>query len=286
MIEKKLAIALSWLNCLLSCGDIFVVDGFAVAHRSDASITGIAKFLPSVAGLLLENEVSALQAAIDHPQQPVLAITGGSKLETKLPLLEKFMKLADQIVVAGVMANTLLVAQGYNIGESVYDKDEIPKAKEMLDLAKASNVSLVLPSRQVAVGKSLADKKRRDVSLKDVEEDDLILDFGDESIVEVLELISQARTIIWNGPLGYYENPVFAKGSQMVAKAIAASMLVRLLVAAIPLISLIHLGLLTISHMYQQAVEPVLSCSLDINFLQLKCSRISKLVSYVKNFSI
>ncbi|MBP6880504.1 phosphoglycerate kinase [Candidatus Saccharibacteria bacterium] len=221
--DREKANSLELAKLFAGCGDIFVVDGFAVAHRSDASITGIAKFLPSVAGLLLENEVSALQAAIDHPQQPVLAITGGSKLETKLPLLEKFMKLADQIVVAGVMANTLLVAQGYNIGESVYDKDEIPKAKEMLDLAKASNVSLVLPSRQVAVGKSLADKKRRDVSLKDVEEDDLILDFGDESIVEVLELISQARTIIWNGPLGYYENPVFAKGSQMVAKAIAAS---------------------------------------------------------------
>jgi phosphoglycerate kinase len=204
-------------------GDIFVVDGFAVAHRNDASITGIAKFLPSVAGLLLEEEVTSLLAAIDNPEKPVLAITGGSKLETKLPLLENFIEKTDRIVVAGVMANTLLVAQGYDVGKSVYDEEELLKANEMLDLAKDNNVAFVLPTSQVAVGKSLDDKNRRDVSLKDVEQDDLILDFGDESIAEVLELISQARTIIWNGPLGYYENPVFAKGSQMVAKAISAS---------------------------------------------------------------
>jgi phosphoglycerate kinase len=131
--------------------------------------------------------------------------------------------LADQIVCAGVMANTLLVAHGYSVGKSVYDQDEIDKAKEMLELAKQNGVSFVLPNKQVAVGKSLEDTNRRDLALDEIANDDLILDFGDESIAEVLELINQARTIIWNGPLGYYENPVFAKGSQTVARTIAKS---------------------------------------------------------------
>lgn len=221
--EKDKPMNVEFAKSLSKLGEYFVQNAFSNSHRDHASMVGINQFLPSVAGFSIEREVIQLTKTIENPEHPVLAITGGAKLETKLPLLESFMKIADQIVCAGVMANTLLVAQGHNVGKSIYDADEIEKAKEMLALAKKNNVSFVLPSKQVAVGTSLGDTNRRDISLDEISDNDLILDFGDESIDEVLELINQARTIIWNGPLGYYENEVFAKGSQTVARTIAKS---------------------------------------------------------------
>ena len=221
--EKDKPMNVEFAKSLSKLGEYFVQNAFSNSHRDHASMVGINQFLPSVAGFSIEREVIQLTKTIENPEHPVLAITGGAKLETKLPLLESFMKIADQIVCAGVMANTLLVAQGHNVGKSIYDADEIEKAKEMLALAKKNSVSFVLPSKQVAVGTSLDDVNRRDIALDEISDDDLILDFGDESIDEVLELINQARTIIWNGPLGYYENEVFAKGSQTVARTIAKS---------------------------------------------------------------
>lgn len=206
---------------LASYGDIFVFDAFAVAHRNDTSAVGIDKFLPSVAGFLVENEINQLAKAIDDPKKPVLAITGGAKLETKLPLLDNFMNLADNIVVAGVMANILLFAQSYSVGKSVFDQEDLTTAEDILRKAKAAGVRFVLPLSGVAVGKSLDDPGRREITLDEIGKDDFILDYGQKSLDEVKELIKQARTIIWNGPLGYYENPVFAEGSKQVAKAIA-----------------------------------------------------------------
>ncbi|MBP6042294.1 phosphoglycerate kinase [Candidatus Saccharibacteria bacterium] len=221
--DKDKPMNVEFAKSLSKLGEYFVQNAFSNSHRDHASMVGINQFLPSVAGFSIEREVIQLTKTIENPEHPVLAITGGAKLETKLPLLESFMKIADQIVCAGVMANTLLVAQGHNVGKSIYDADEIEKAKEMLALAKKNSVSFVLPSKQVAVGTSLDDVNRRDIALDEISDNDLILDFGDESIDEVLELINQARTIIWNGPLGYYENEVFAKGSQTVARTIAKS---------------------------------------------------------------
>jgi phosphoglycerate kinase len=206
---------------LAGYGDIFVFDAFAVAHRKDTSAVGIDKFLPSVAGFLVENEINQLAKAIDDPKKPVLAITGGAKLETKLPLLDNFMNLADNIVVAGVMANILLFAQSYSVGKSVFDQEDLTTAEDVLRKAKAAGVRFVLPLSGVAVGKSLDDHDRREIALDQIEKDDFILDYGEKSLDGVKELIKQARTIIWNGPLGYYENPVFAEGSEQVAKAIA-----------------------------------------------------------------
>ncbi|HEX5456514.1 MAG TPA: phosphoglycerate kinase [Candidatus Saccharimonadales bacterium] len=208
---------------LAGYGEIFVFDAFAVAHRNDTSAVGIDKFLPSVAGFLVENEISQLSKAIDDPKKPVLAITGGAKLETKLPLLDNFMLFADNIVVAGVMANILLFAQSYSVGKSVFDQEDLSMAEDVLRKAKAAGVRFVLPFSGVAVGKSLDDNDRREITLDEIEKDDLILDFGQKSLDEVKKLISQAHTIIWNGPLGYYENSVFAEGSKQVAKAISES---------------------------------------------------------------
>lgn len=213
----------NFAKTLASYGDVFVFDAFAMAHRSEASVTGINKFLPSVAGFLIEKEITALSKAIDNPKKPVLAITGGAKLETKLPLLDNFMQFADNIVVAGVMANILLKVSGHNIGKSVFDQDELGRAEDVLTKAEAEGVKFVLPFEGVAVGRDLKDGERREVPIDGVGDEDYILDFGQGSIEAVKKLINEASTIIWNGPLGYYENPVFAVGSQEVAKAIAAS---------------------------------------------------------------
>lgn len=213
----------NFAKTLAGYGEIFVFDAFAMAHRSEASVTGIDKFLPSVSGLLIEKEITELSKAIDNPKKPVLAITGGAKLETKLPLLENFMNFADHIVVAGIMANILLFAQSYSVGKSVFDEADLSMAEEVLQKAREAGVKFVLPLSSIAVGKSLKDTERREVRLDEIAADDLILDYGQESLNEVKELISNAHTIIWNGPLGYYENPLFAKGSQKVAKAIADS---------------------------------------------------------------
>jgi len=212
-----------FVDRLASFGDIFVSDCFAVAHRASASITGIAAKLPAVAGFLMENEVTKINQAIDNPPRPVLAITGGAKLETKLPLLENFMNFADQIVVAGVMANTMLVAKDHQIGSSIYDQAEVEAAKEIIAKVEASNAELILPIQSVAVGKNVEDVNRRELSLEQIEDDDLILDFGQDDIDLVISKVNLAKTIIWNGPLGYYENKVFAKGSEDLANAIAAT---------------------------------------------------------------
>lgn len=221
--EGEKANSPEFIDRLASFGDVFVLDGFAVAHRASASVTGIATQLPAVAGFLIENEVTEISQAIDNPAKPVLAITGGSKLETKLPLLENFMNFADQIVVAGVMANTMLVAKGYNVGSSIFDEDEVETAKEIIAKLESSQVELVLPMQSVAVGKSVEDSNRREVSLDEIEPDDLILDFGQADINLVINKVNEAKTIIWNGPLGFYENKVFAKGSEDLAQAIANS---------------------------------------------------------------
>ncbi len=208
---------------LASYGDIFVMDAFAVAHRTDSSVIGINKFLPSVAGFLIEKEITELSKAIENPKKPVLAITGGAKLETKLPLLKNFMNFADHIVVAGVMANILLHALGYRTGKSIFDKAELATAKDVLAQAEANGVKFILPTADVAVAKSRDETERQEIKTEEVAEDDFILDFGEKSTGKVKKLILDANTIIWNGPLGLYENPVFAKASKEIAQAIAAS---------------------------------------------------------------
>lgn len=206
---------------LASYGEVFVFDAFAMAHRTDTSAVGLNQYLPAVAGLLIEKEITELSKAIDNPKKPLLAITGGAKLETKLPLLNNFLKLADHIVVAGVMANIMLKAKDIAVGKSSFSDEDIKTAKEIIAQADAAGVKFVLPEKDVAIAKDLADTERQEVATANVTSDDYILDFGTKSTDGVIELIKSAQTIIWNGPLGMYENPAFAVGSQKVAQAIA-----------------------------------------------------------------
>jgi len=213
----------AFAESLSKLGEVFVQNAFANSHRDHASMTGITHYLPAVAGLLIAEEVHAISGAVEHPEKPVVAITGGAKLETKLPLLEKFMQIADTIVVGGVMANTMLVAQGKAVGKSIFDPAELDTATVMLAKAHETDTELILPLDDVAVGTSVEDNTRREVATNQVAADDIILDFGEKSMDKILGAIKPARTVIWNGPLGYFENPVFAKGSNELAQALAKS---------------------------------------------------------------
>lgn len=207
---------------LAGLGDVFVNEAFAMAHRKDASVVGIPQFIPAVAGLNLSNEVEKLSSVIQNPVRPVLAVTGGAKLETKLPLLNKLMELADHIVVAGVMANTLLAAMGRNVGKSIYDENEIEAAKNIIQKAQEKSIQLVLPTEDVGVADTPDSTSRLDKNLSELTDNDMILDFGPKSTQKVLGLLRDSKTIIWNGPLGYYENELFAQASQTLAQAISA----------------------------------------------------------------
>ena len=202
-------------------GEIFVQDCFGVVHREHASIHAVTKFLPAVAGLLVENEVKQITKATTHPKQPLVAIVGGAKIKTKLGLLENLVPKTTRLLIGGAMANTFLKAKGMNIGKSLFDESELTVAKEIIDLCKKEEVELILPLHDVAVAKAVdASAERREVASDEVADDDIILDIGTQSIASAVENLKGAGTVIWNGPLGMTELPAFRRGSEAVAQAI------------------------------------------------------------------
>jgi 3-phosphoglycerate kinase len=207
---------------LSSLGDVFVQDAFGVVHREHASTHAITKFLPSVAGLLLENEVRQITRAIKHPKQPMVAIVGGAKIKTKIELLDNLLTIGvDRLIIGGAMANTFLVALEMNVGKSLFDEDEIETARRVIAECRKKDILLVLPLNDSAVSKNMeADAERRVVSTEDVQDDDIILDFGDKSAASVIENLKDAGTVLWNGPLGMMEIPAFKVASEIVARFI------------------------------------------------------------------
>ena len=199
--------------------DIFVMDAFGTAHRAQASTHGVAKFAPiACAGPLLANELNALETALATPAQPVGAIVGGSKVSTKLMVLETLADKVDQLIVGGGIANTFLAAAGYPVGKSLYEPDLIPAAKALM-----SKVNIPLPT-DVVVGKEFSKTAAaRIVSVDAVESDDMIFDIGPESSSQLAEIIKTLGTIIWNGPVGVFEFDQFAEGTKSLSLAIAES---------------------------------------------------------------
>lgn len=199
--------------------DIFVMDAFGTAHRAQASTHGVAKFAPiACAGPLLANELNALETALATPAQPVGAIVGGSKVSTKLMVLETLADKVDQLIVGGGIANTFLAAAGYPVGKSLYEPDLIPAAKALM-----SKVNIPLPT-DVVVGKEFSETAAaRIVSVDAVESDDMIFDIGPESSSQLAEIIKTLGTIIWNGPVGVFEFDQFAEGTKSLSLAIAES---------------------------------------------------------------
>lgn len=215
--EKKNAEDLSKKYAALC--DVFVMDAFGTAHRAQATTYGVAQFAPvACAGPLLAAELEALGKAMDNPARPMVAIVGGSKVSTKLPVLNSLLKVCDQLIVGGGIANTFIAAAGHKVGKSLCEKDLIDTAKELA--AKTQIPEFV----DVVVGKEF-DEKTPAVTkdLKDVADDDMIFDLGPKSMANINEVIKNAKTILWNGPVGVFEFDQFAAGTKSMADAIANS---------------------------------------------------------------
>ncbi len=199
--------------------DIYVMDAFGTAHRAQASTHGVAKFAPvACAGPLLFGELEALGKALDNPARPMVAIVGGSKVSTKLTVLDTLSKIADQLIVGGGIANTFVAAEGHNVGRSLYEDDLIPEAKKLL-------ISCDIPvPTDVRVATEFSETAEATLkSSSDIKDDEQILDLGDESAQRLADILKNAKTILWNGPVGVFEFPNFRQGTEIVARAIADS---------------------------------------------------------------
>ncbi|MCT8649270.1 phosphoglycerate kinase [Glaesserella parasuis] len=196
--------------------DVFVMDAFGTAHRAEGSTYGVAEYAPvACAGPLLAAELDALGKALKEPQRPMLAIVGGSKVSTKLTVLDSLSKIADQLIVGGGIANTFIAAEGNNVGKSLYEADLIPEAQR---LSKATNIPVPV---DVRVGLEFSDASAAThKSVNEVAAEESIFDIGDKSAEELAEIIRNAKTILWNGPVGVFEFPNFRKGTEVVAQAI------------------------------------------------------------------
>jgi len=199
--------------------DVFVMDAFGTAHRAQASTHGVAKFAPiACAGPLLAAELDALGKALDKPERPLVAIVGGSKVSTKLEVLESLSDLCDQIIVGGGIANTFLAAAGKPVGKSLYEEDLVPQAKALME-----KVSIPVPT-DVVCAKEFAENAADTLkSADDVLEDDMIFDIGPDSAAALAEQLKEAKTIIWNGPVGVFEFDQFGQGTKALSLAIAES---------------------------------------------------------------
>lgn len=204
--------------------DVFVMDAFGTAHRAQASTHGVIRFAPVAAGgPLLMAELDALAQALDAPAKPLLAIVAGSKVSTKLELLASLVGKVDQLIVGGGIANTFIAAAGYNVGKSLYEPDLLDTAKKIVADAKARGADIPLPVDVVTAKQFLPDAVAEVKAVDAVAEDDLILDIGPQTAAQYAQLIENAGTVVWNGPVGVFEFEAFSKGTEALARAIASS---------------------------------------------------------------
>ena len=204
--------------------DVFVMDAFGTAHRAQASTHGVIRFAPVAAGgPLLMAELDALDKALASPARPLLAIVAGSKVSTKLELLSNLVGKVDQLIVGGGIANTFLAATGHPVGKSLYEPDLLDTARQILADAKARGADIPLPSDVVVAKAFSADAQATIKPVGEVADDDLVLDIGPQTGARYAQLIADAGTVVWNGPVGVFEFDAFAGGTEAVARAIAAS---------------------------------------------------------------
>jgi phosphoglycerate kinase len=220
--EKKDADALAQRYAALC--DVFVMDAFGTAHRAQASTHGVAKFAAqAVAGPLLSGELLALGKAMDNPKRPLVAIVGGSKVSTKLTVLESLAPMVDQLIVGGGIANTFIAAQGHNVGKSLYEADLIPAAQKLQADAQANGGSIPVPVDVVTGQGFSADTLVETKAVDQINDTDMVFDVGPESTSQLCEILKNAGTIVWNGPVGVFELAPFAAGTKAIALAIAES---------------------------------------------------------------
>ena len=205
-------------DALAANGDLYVNDAFSAAHRAHASTEAIARRLPAYAGEQMRLELDALDAALGHPQRPVLGIVGGSKVSTKLELLKHLVTKLDKLAIGGGMANTFLYAQGHDVGASYCEKDLAETAREIIRLAGRNNCKLFLPLDIVVAEKLAPGAPARVRDVGSIDDEERILDAGPETVERLCRAMGNSKTLIWNGPLGVFEMPPFDKGTMTAAK--------------------------------------------------------------------
>ena len=206
---------------LASLADIAVDDAFGVSHRAHASNAGIAQYIEVVGGFLIEKEIQFIGKALSNPERPFVAIIGGAKVSDKIGVISNLLEKADAVVIGGGMANTFLAAQGKGIGSSLFEEEKLPLAKELLAKAEEKGVKVFLPAEVVVADKFAADANHKTVSVDEVPADWMILD--NKFSKECQEALENAKTIVWNGPMGVFEFDAFAHGTEDIAHAVAES---------------------------------------------------------------
>jgi len=211
-------------RALASLGDLYVNDAFGTAHRAHASTCGIAKYLTSYMGPLLARELEVLDAILHHPHRPFVAVLGGAKVADKIAVVDRLMSLCDAIVIGGGMANTLLAAQGFDVGKSLRDADLEPAKRIVREIEhEATKVDVHLPIDAIVAKQLAPGVETRDVEIDEVLPDDMILDIGAGTAMDYRGVILDAKTVLWNGPMGVFENDLFAAGTEAVGQAIVDS---------------------------------------------------------------
>jgi len=206
---------------LASLGDVFVNDAFSAAHRAHASTEGIAHQLPCAAGLLMERELSALDAALENPEKPVAAIAGGSKISTKIKVLNNLVEKVDYLILGGGMANTFLYANGASVGSSLCEKDMKDEALSIMNNAKTHGCEIVLPIDSIAVREIMVNAEAQTVPSTEIPEDLMAIDVGPQSIGAVQDILERCKTLVWNGPMGVFEIKPFDAGTNALAQKAA-----------------------------------------------------------------
>jgi phosphoglycerate kinase len=203
---------------LAALADVFVNDAFGSAHRAHASTTGVAEFLPAVAGFLMEKELEYLGTALEEPKQPFIAILGGAKVSDKIAVIEALLQKVDTILIGGGMANTFLAAEGYHMGKSLVEKEVLGVAAGLME--KGAEI-IQLPVDLRVASSFAADAENKVVSVEDVPADWMALDIGPATIAHYANNLAGARTVVWNGPMGVFEFPIFAQGTTAIAEILA-----------------------------------------------------------------
>ena len=209
-------------------GDVFVNDAFAVCHRAESSVTTVAEVMkssgkPAVAGLLVEREMEMLEKVVKNPRSPFVMIVSGAKVDTKIGMMQNFYNTVDTFILGGGIANTFLAAEGFNVAASLYEKDKVELAREILLACQEHVNEVIMPVDAIVASELTAEAETAHVPVEDVEGDMKILDIGSKSIDKCCEILANAEMIVWNGPVGVYEFSQFMTGTKRIAEAIAAN---------------------------------------------------------------
>ncbi|MFN2363962.1 MAG: phosphoglycerate kinase [Halarsenatibacteraceae bacterium] len=211
-------------KALADLADVFVNDAFGAAHRAHASTTGVAEYLPAVAGFLIQRELEALGRATDNPEKPYTAIIGGAKVSDKMDVIKNIVSKADYLLLGGGIANTFLLAKGLEVGDSLVEEDKVELAKEIMDEAAVKGIEVILPDDVVIAKEFKPDSEFKTVDVDDVPKGWQILDSGGpKTLKKYKEIINKSKTVTWNGPIGVFEMDQFAKGTMELAKTLAES---------------------------------------------------------------